>query len=864
MKRTSNELYTRQKAFAEMKFFMGLLPDPDPILRAKGKDFSVYQELLFDSHVDACITSREAGVLSSEWQIVVPSSRRVDKKAFDFVRENFSVLDIETLIRNILDAIYFGYAVLEKIYATDGNQIFLEEIIEKPQKWFGFNEDRQLIFKTGASEYEKVDMSRVELIQYKPTYTNPYGERKLAKVFWPVSIKKGGIKFWLDFAEKFGSVFLLAKTNHEGKREDLLRMLEEMIQNAVGVFETGDEIIQLNVEKSGASNLYKELLEFCNAEISKSILGQTLTTEEGRTGTFAQAKVHFEIRKDILEHDKKFVARYINSIIKKLVDLNFTVENYPEFVFFEEDNLDIDTVVKLRQIGLNFNKNFYIDKFRISEEYFDLGNSQSNETSFSEYNFAEEDASEYKEIIEEEKNIQDFYNKTKNDFQKAFEPFLNELQNAIENSENYDEAIANVLKTLGKKRDYDILGQLLLSVDLLTRNQLQKTYDFADRFIEKELNYLKMKVPLTKEDFNKLQDKYKNLGFTVAGYAEEDKVAEILNEFISAKEKGLSFKELKENLKKKGLEISEMVYYQNIKNMQMAAKYDMLYRNRDEYPYWQYVAILDGKTRPAHLALHGKIFRADDPFWNTAFPPNGFNCRCNVKPLSSDDVKGMKIENGGSIFFQPDKGFANNPGETLNWVKQKQEEAYAGLKDIKLIKEPTIDLKGKIRTFIEPDESTLIDIQADISRFNDVNYKNKLIDEIIEKYNIPKGYIDIVDYRGKTIKVNYKNIIIHAFKKIKDEKSFREALERVKYLKLIPEFIKNPDIVVGNIYATKNKKTKVSMNYIKKIKDKEKEFFFAFSANFDRENPDYIGATFFNLKLNKTTGFIIKPEELAR
>jgi len=65
-------------------------------------------------------------------------------------------------------------------------------------------------------------------------------------------------------------------------------------------------------------------------------------------------------------------------------------------------------------------------------------------------------------------------------------------------------------------------------------------------------------------------------------------------------------------------------------------------------PYWQYLAALDSRTRPAHRRLHGKVFRYDDPFWDTFYPPNGWNCRCRVRTLTASEVKsrGLEVEDG--------------------------------------------------------------------------------------------------------------------------------------------------------------------------------------------------------------------------
>ncbi|EGV05042.1 phage Mu protein F-like protein [Haemophilus pittmaniae HK 85] len=84
-----------------------------------------------------------------------------------------------------------------------------------------------------------------------------------------------------------------------------------------------------------------------------------------------------------------------------------------------------------------------------------------------------------------------------------------------------------------------------------------------------------------------------------------------------------------------------------------AARYQRMRDNVDNRPYWQYSAVGDERTRPAHLALNGKIYRYDDPFWATFYPPNGFNCRCSVIALAERDLqrRGMDKPDDSSEFL---------------------------------------------------------------------------------------------------------------------------------------------------------------------------------------------------------------------
>lgn len=89
-------------------------------------------------------------------------------------------------------------------------------------------------------------------------------------------------------------------------------------------------------------------------------------------------------------------------------------------------------------------------------------------------------------------------------------------------------------------------------------------------------------------------------------------------------------------------------------------------------PYWEYVAVDDGHSRPAHLAMNGLVARHDSPIWDTWYPPNGYRCRCTVRTLSQRQVeeRGLKVyeevpdraelPDGRFTTMLPDRRFGTN------------------------------------------------------------------------------------------------------------------------------------------------------------------------------------------------------------
>ncbi len=69
-----------------------------------------------------------------------------------------------------------------------------------------------------------------------------------------------------------------------------------------------------------------------------------------------------------------------------------------------------------------------------------------------------------------------------------------------------------------------------------------------------------------------------------------------------------------------------------------AAQWQRLQGLKDVYTAYRYKTMNDNRVRESHAALHNKVFNANDPIWDSIFPPNSWNCRCTVEPLSDDEL----------------------------------------------------------------------------------------------------------------------------------------------------------------------------------------------------------------------------------
>jgi phage gp29-like protein len=115
----------------------------------------------------------------------------------------------------------------------------------------------------------------------------------------------------------------------------ILRQLRQLHQNTAIVFPEEVSIDTLRSNGEGTT-AFLEAIDYHNREIARAILGQTLTTDEGRrVGSLALGKVHLQVLLMQLESVRRELADIVmtEQIIRPLIEMNFGPGPIPRFVF---------------------------------------------------------------------------------------------------------------------------------------------------------------------------------------------------------------------------------------------------------------------------------------------------------------------------------------------------------------------------------------------------------------------------------------------------------------------------------------------------------------------------------------------------
>lgn len=103
------------------------------------------------------------------------------------------------------------------------------------------------------------------------------------------------------------------------------------------------------------------------------------------------------------------------------------------------------------------------------------------------------------------------------------------------------------------------------------------------------------------------------------------------------------------------------IYQTNLRVSYMAGRWARLERTKSAFPFLRYISVKDARVRPEHASWDGTILPVDHGWWDTHFPPNGWNCRCDVQPVNAQmmERRGWQVTGDGDIPRAPIRDYVN-------------------------------------------------------------------------------------------------------------------------------------------------------------------------------------------------------------
>ena len=263
----------------------------------------------------------------------------------------------------MVSAVPFGFACLETLFERDGGYVVPIGHLPVAHRRFVYDLERgRLRFWDvfGTLPYPGLDLMAEypgRFVLYQPRINGDVAAREgLARLLvWAALFRSWSIADWMKLAEIAWKPWRIGSYEKGASKEDVAALIRAM-QNltTMGVaWLPKTASIDIEWAKNRGEAQHQSMATFLGGEMSKAILGATLTMEQGRVGSQALGDVHNELRHDLRDADAVGVASaFRRTCIAPAVRLNFGRDaRIPDFKLFAEKSVDL---VALSNAVLNF------------------------------------------------------------------------------------------------------------------------------------------------------------------------------------------------------------------------------------------------------------------------------------------------------------------------------------------------------------------------------------------------------------------------------------------------------------------------------------------------------------------------------
>ena len=648
--------------------------------------YFIYQSLLRDDDLQATIENRVLPLQMASYKIVDKKTGEEKKEAMELLERTW----FQELRKMSVMSQLQGNLLVALGDKLNPKTMEIEEVFEIPQCNY--------VAQSGVIVEKPYDQSGISYREGgMETYYYQFGKDwdlgLLNVLAIPIFAKKLGFGSWISYIDQFGVPFMFVVTDRmdEGRRDQLFEMMNEMRSGRFAVLQ-GNERVDFGKEASSSTtNAFEPFMDRCHSIITRLILGQTGTTNnEAYEGT---SEVHERVEKYRHEADKLlFMYAFNKDIIPRLVKISpvYSVFEGCKLVWDDHETLTLKEYIDaIKNLAYTFDFDPeevaamtglpIVSVKQVTNQGMQSGGNIKDNGKGTKQNPNDDDdpdgnndpegkgTSKKKEGTKAESLIQEidmlYYEGEETPEAAVSFPLLQQVRERILKRFRSEEF--NYRKDI----DPDLFGHTFETLDKGLRDTFgEPAWGTPDRDF---LEYASRNVAI------------------FSGFKTLQQQKELHNLLFDKNGNMKSFDQFRKDtanvLDKYNQNWLRTEYNTLVARARFASDWKRFEKNKDLYPNLKWLPSSSIEKRDSHKLFYNRVWPIDDPFWNTNYPGNLWNCKCGIKSTSEGAAPAKKHDHS-----KPSPGLDKNPGKTGEMFTEKHPYISGATKsDKKVVKEFT-------------------------------------------------------------------------------------------------------------------------------------------------------------------------------
>lgn len=308
-------------------------------------------------HYRSVLSTRRLAVSGAPVEVQSADDSPKAKEIADAVRRDITESDaFIDLLFDLLDGLGKGFSVSEIIWNTEGKRWIPRAYKWRDPRLFHWNESLEDLRIYDERDLYGRPLAPFKFVSFIPKLKSGIpirgGLARVAVVAY--MFKSYTVRDWHTFMDVFGMPIRLGRYDKDATGPEIAKLRQAVMNiaaDAAGLIPKTMDIEFIEAAKTaGGDQLFRGSAEWWDKQVSKVVLGQTMTSEDG--SSLAQAKVHNDVRLDIAQADARQLCASINrDLIKAYVDLNFgPQERYPAVALSIDEPEDLKAAADVIEI----------------------------------------------------------------------------------------------------------------------------------------------------------------------------------------------------------------------------------------------------------------------------------------------------------------------------------------------------------------------------------------------------------------------------------------------------------------------------------------------------------------------------------